>query len=107
MDSSGLWGAGVLGPRNDKLLEFLAKEIVATQQTPRLKYHGTLITATAGLQFHPYNRLKINNKYFIFLGGSFEANPDEWSNITLFYVGAGDDDPVDAEEEPVGVLMGT
>jgi hypothetical protein len=96
----------VLGPRNDKLLEFLAAQIVETQQTPRLKYHGTLITATGGLQFHPYNRLKIGTKYFIFLGGSFEANPDEWSNVTLFYVGTGADDPVDSEEEPIGVLMG-
>jgi hypothetical protein len=87
-------------------LELLASQIVATQQTPRLKYIGTLITATGGAQFHPYNRIKINNKYFIFIGGSFDANPDEWPNLTVFYVGAGADDPVESEEDPVGVTVG-
>lgn len=105
VDSSELWGIGTGGARTQKLLELLAAQIVTMQSTPRLKYQGTLIVNNTTL-FHAYNRLKINTKYYLFIGGTFEANPDEWSNIHLFYVGDGTDDPVSSEEAPVGVMPG-
>ncbi|MBK7337829.1 MAG: hypothetical protein IPJ00_17460 [Saprospirales bacterium] len=83
---SELWGAGTGATRNKKLLELLASKIVSIQSTPRQKYVGQLINTTSNVFFDAFHRLQINNKYYVFLGGAFEAVSDTWTNIHLFHI---------------------
>jgi len=84
--NSTLWGLGIAGARNKRLLELLASRIVAVQDTPRIKYVGQLITTTLRGFYDPYHRLKIGNRFYIFLGGAFEAVSDTWADIHLFNI---------------------
>ena len=85
-DVSTLWGSGTGGARTKKLLELLASKIVSIQSTPRLKYVGSLINTTSATFFDPFHRLQIGTKYYVFLGGAFEAVSDTWTNIHLFHI---------------------
>ena len=82
VDSSSLWGRSLAGPRVVRLLEYLAQQIVTMYLTPRIKYVGQIINADARFTFlDPYHRLKINNRFYVFLGGQFEAVTDTWTDI--------------------------
>lgn len=83
---STLWGVGLAGVRDKPILQVLVNRILQLQATPRIKYVGKLITATGGLFFYPYNRIKINQKYYIFLGGTFEAETDTWQSLHVFHI---------------------
>jgi len=109
-DSGELWGEGVSGTRTEKILELLAATIVSTQIKPVVKYVGKLITTDNRTAFWPYSRLKINRKYYIFLGGTFEANEDAWTSVHLFHIASdtsivAPDIPV--EDSPIGTLLET
>lgn len=83
---SELWGAGTGATRDKKLLELLASKIVSIQSTPRQKYVGQLINTMSGTFFDAFHRLQIGNKYYVFLGGAFEAVSDTWTSIHLFHI---------------------
>ena len=96
-DASTLWGLGTAGTRDKKLLELLAQRIMQAQRVPRLKYIGTLISTTTA-PYQPYSRLKIGTKYYVFLGGLFNADTDTWNNLHIFNI----KDALEAEEtDPV------
>jgi len=84
--NSTLWGAGTGAIRDKKLLELLAAKIVSIQSSPRIKYVGTLINISDTIFFDAFHRLQILLKYYVFLGGSFEAVSDTWTNIHLFHI---------------------
>jgi len=84
--NSTLWGNGTGGTRDKKLLELLASRIVSAQSSPRIKYVGTLINISDTIFYDAFHRLQILNKYYVFLGGSFEAVSDTWTNIHLFHI---------------------
>lgn len=88
------WGIGLLATRNKKILQLLVNRILQAQAKPRQKYVGKLITATGGAFYHPYNRLAINGRYYVFLGGTFEAESDTWQNLHIFNIA------IDISQEP-------
>lgn len=91
--NSNEWGLGLLGERNKKILQLLANRILQAQSTPRLKYVGNLLSTT-NAPYHPYSRLKINDRYYVFLGGTFEAEQDTWRNLHVFNIA------IDISQEP-------
>ena len=84
--TSTLWGKGTGGTRDKKILELLASQIVSIQATPRIKYVGQLIDTMSATFFDAFHRLQIDNKFYVFMGGSFEAVSDTWTGIHLFHI---------------------
>jgi len=77
------WDIGNTGT-DLKIQELVLREILAMQSTPTLKFMGRILdVGTADIAFQ--HRIKIDDKYYIFLGASFLANQDEWMG-EWFYV---------------------
>jgi hypothetical protein len=82
---STLWGISLAGARIQPILSLLVARIMQAQAFPRIKYVGKLID-TRFASYEAFSRLKINDKYYVFLGGAFVAETDTWENLHVFHI---------------------